>query len=219
MNPNTDYSIRSFIGGYDNNLTYLINCSRTGAQVLIDAAVELSQLSPYINHEPLAVMITHGHQDHIAFLDQYISHYPNMVIIGHPESSINHCQRYKNIRDGEVIKVGELTFLVIYTPGHYYDSICYMIDPVLFTGDTMFVGRTGRVKSDKSDIKDLYDSVYNKILTLPHNIRIYPGHDYGESSTILLKENIKMSPLLQAKDLMDFKERMKNYEDSRKSGS
>ena len=69
MNPNTDYSIRSFIGGYDNNLTYLINCSRTGAQVLIDAAVGLSQLSPYINHEPLAVMITHGHQDHIAFLD------------------------------------------------------------------------------------------------------------------------------------------------------
>ena len=158
MNPNTDYSIRSFIGGYDNNLTYLINCSRTGAQVLIDAAVDLSQLSPYINHEPLAVMITHGHQDHIAFLDQYISHYPNMVIIGHSESSINHYQRYKNIRDGEVIKVGELTFLVIYTPGHYYDSICYMIDPVLFTGDTMFVGRTGRVKSDKSDIKDLYDS-------------------------------------------------------------
>ena len=175
MNPNTDYSIRSFIGGYDNNLTYLINCSRTGAQVLIDAAVDLSQLSPYINHEPLAVMITHGHQDHIAFLDQYIRHYPNMVIIGHSESSINHYQRYKNIRDGEVIKVGELTFLVIYTPGHYYDSICYMIDPVLFTGDTMFVGRTGRVKSDKSDIKDLYDSVYNKILTLPHNIRIYPG--------------------------------------------
>ena len=219
MNPNTDYSIRSFIGGYDNNLTYLINCSRTGAQVLIDAAVELSQLSPYINHEPLAVMITHGHQDHIAFLDQYIRHYPNMVIIGHSESSINHYQRYKNIRDGEVIKVGELTFLVIYTPGHYYDSICYMIDPVLFTGDTMFVGRTGRVKSDKSDIKDLYDSVYNKILTFPHNIRIYPGHDYGESSTILLKENIKMSPLLQAKDLMDFKERMKNYEKNRKPGS
>ena len=136
-----------------------------------------------------------------------------------PESSINHYQRYKNIHDGEVIKVGELTFLVICTPGHYYDSICYMIDPVLFTGDTMFVGRTGRVKSDKSDIKDLYDSVYNKILTLPHNIRIYPCHDYGESSTILLKENIKMSPLLQAKNLMDFKERMKNYEDSRKPGS
>ena len=152
MNPDTDYSIRSFLGGYDKNLTYLITCSRTGAQVLVDASVELSQLSPYINHEPLAVMITHGHQDHIAYLDKYIRHYPNMVIIGHSESSINHYQRYKNIRDGEVIKVGELTFLVIYTPGHYYDSICYKIDPVLFTGDTMFVGRTGRVISDKSNI-------------------------------------------------------------------
>ncbi|GIS55242.1 hypothetical protein Ct9H90mP29_22840 [bacterium] len=94
-----------------------------------------------------------------------------------------------------------------------------MIDPVLLLEILCLLDEKGRVKSDKSDIKDLYDSVYNKILTLPHNIRIYPGHDYGESSTILLKENIKMSPLLQAKDLMDFKERMKNYEENRKPGS
>ena len=83
----------------------------------------------------------------------------------------------------------------------------------------MFVGRTGRVKSAKSDIEELYDSVYNKILTLPHDIRIYPGHDYGKKSSVLLKENIKMSTLLQAKNLIDFKEKMKNYEDNRKSGS
>ena len=51
MNPNTDYSIRSFIGGYDNNLTYLINCSRTGAQVLIDAAVESVSYTHLRAHE------------------------------------------------------------------------------------------------------------------------------------------------------------------------
>ena len=72
---------------------------------------------------------------------------------------------YKDIHDGEVIKVGELTLLAICTPGHYFDSICYKIDPVLFTGDTMYVGRTGRVKSAKTDIQELYDSVYNKNLT------------------------------------------------------
>ena len=219
MKPSTDFSIRSFIGGYDKNITYLINCNRTGAQVLVDASVELRQLSPYINNNILAVMITHGHRDHTAYLDQYISQYPNLVIVGHPESSINHHQNYKDIHDGEVIKVGELTLLAMNTPGHYFDSICYKIDPVLFTGDTMFVGRTGRVKSEKSNINELYDSVYNKILTLPHNIRIYPGHDYGEKSTISLEENIKMSPLLQAKNLLDFKNKMKNYENERESGS
>ena len=49
MRPNTDFSIRSFIGGYDKNITYLINCNRTGAQILVDASVELSQIKPYIN--------------------------------------------------------------------------------------------------------------------------------------------------------------------------
>ena len=219
MKPSTDFSIRSFIGGYDKNITYLINCNRTGAQILVDASVELSQITPYINNNPLALMVTHGHKDHTAYLDQYISHYPSLVIVGHSASSINHYDRYKDIHDGEVIKVGELTLLAICTPGHYFDSMCYKIDPALFTGDTMFVGRTGRVKSAKSDIEELYDSVYNKILTLPHDIRIYPGHDYGKKSSILLKENIKMSPLLQAKNLIDFKEKMKNYEDNRKSGS
>ena len=106
MKPSTDFSIRSFIGGYDKNITYLINCNRTGAQVLVDASVELSQISPYINNSPLAIMITHGHKDHTAYLDQYISHYPSLVIVGHSSSSINHYDRYKDIHDGEVIKGG-----------------------------------------------------------------------------------------------------------------
>ena len=80
----------------------------------------------------------------------------------------------------------------------------------------MFVGRTGRVISNGSNIEDLYHSVYAKILQISKNVRIYPGHDYGEEPSILLGENIEMSPLLQANDLEDFKRRMQNYEASRK---
>ena len=68
-------------------------------------------------------------------------------------------------------------------------------------------------------LNDLYDSIYNKILKMPGNIRIYPGHDYGDSLTISLQENIKKSPLLRAKDLNDFKKRMDNYEKNRTIGS
>jgi len=115
--------------------------------------------------------------------------------------------------------VGQLEFNALYTPGHYYDSICYQLDSALFTGDTLFVGRTGRVISAKSSIADLYDSVYNKLLTLRSLTRIYPGHDYGEKPTITLEENVKISPLLQAKNLEDFKCRMDDYENNRKPGS
>ena len=112
-----------------------------------------------------------------------------------------------------------MSFIALHTPGHYYDSICYQLDSVLFTGDTLFVGRTGRAISAKSDIAALYDSVYNKILTMDGNTRIYPGHDYGEKPTITLKENIKISPLLQARNLKNFQQRMDEFERTRKPGS
>ena len=61
--------------------------------------------------------------------------------------------------------------------------------------------------------------MYDKILTLPDKITIYPGHDYGPRSSITIKENIKISPLLQAADEDDFIARMKEYEKSRKPGA
>jgi len=216
MNPKTDFSIRSFIGGYDKNITYLVTCLRTGAQIFIDAAVDLNIIKPFIKTRPNAILITHSHGDHLAFLDQYLIEYPDLIIIGHPKTDDSIFDgKYQKVLDGQSIILGAIKGKVLHTPGHYYDCISYYIDSVLFTGDTMFVGRTGRVISAKSDIKALYESVYEIILKLPQNTRIYPGHDYGKAPTITIKENISISPLLQAKNLEDFKNIMDLYEKNR----
>ena len=220
MHPETDFSIRTFLGGYDKNLSYLVTCSRTGTQILVDAAIEIDKISEFFRNDPIAILVTHGHGDHIAYLNEYIAKFPNITILGHPGSHlIKEDYNYKKIEDNQDFIIGELNFTCIHTPGHYFDSICYQLAPVLFTGDTMFVGRTGRVKGKKSDIEDLYDSVYNKILKMPGNMRIYPGHDYGEMPTITLHDNIEHSPLLRAKSLHDFKKRMDDYEKNREIGS
>ena len=86
----------------------------------------------------------------------------------------------------------------------------------LFTGDTIFVGRTGRTIGNKSDIIDLYKSVYNKILTLSPDTIIYPGHNYGYKKCISIKENIEHSNFFQCKSLDEFKTVMKKFEDNRK---
>ncbi len=83
----------------------------------------------------------------------------------------------------------------------------------------MFVGRTGRIKGKNSNIENLYDSIYNKILKMPGSIKIFPGHDYGGKPSITLEENILNSPLLSAKNLDDFKKRMDDYEKNRDIGS
>tara|TARA_B100001996_G_scaffold374988_1_gene354343 strand:- start:381 stop:1043 length:663 start_codon:yes stop_codon:yes gene_type:complete len=220
MNPETDFSIRPFLGGLDNNFTYLISCSRTGVQVIIDASVKLNAIAEFVKYYPTAILITHSHRDHIYYLEDYLKAYPKMVILGHPKSEIfSEQDNFQGLENDQSFHCGELKFKCMHTPGHYYDSVCYLLKPALFTGDTMFVGRTGRVVSNRSNIKDLYESIYNKILIMAGNTRIYPGHDYGEKPSVLLEENIKASPLLKAKDLNDFKKRMDNYEKNRKPGS
>ena len=217
----TDFSIRSFKGGYDDNLTYLVSCMRTGNQFLVDASIQLNQIDSFINKRGLiALFITHTHGDHIAYLDEYLDAFPNLVVMVYKESEhkIN-CDYIKPVKQNDIVTVGQLTVEILYTPGHYNDSICYYLDGVLFTGDTLFVGRTGRTISKGSDIKKLYKSVYDTILDLPESTMIYPGHDYGTKMSITIKENISISPLLRAEDEEDFIKRMAQYEATRSIGS
>ena len=217
----TDFSIRSFKGGYDDNLTYLVSCMRTGNQFLVDASIQLKEIDGFINKRGLiALFITHTHGDHIAYLDEYIDAFPNLVVMVYKESEHKINSDYiKPVKQNDIVTVGQLTVEILYTPGHYNDSICYYIDGVLFTGDTLFVGRTGRTISKGSDIKKLYKSVYDTILDLPESTMIYPGHDYGPKMSITIKENISISPLLRAEDEDDFIKRMAQYEATRSIGS
>jgi len=217
----TDFSIRSFKGGYDDNLTYLVSCMRTGNQFLVDASIQLNQIDGFINKRGLiALFITHTHGDHIAYLDEYLDAFPNLVVMVYKESEHKINSDYiKPVKQNDIVTVGQLTVEILYTPGHYNDSICYYIDGVLFTGDTLFVGRTGRTISKGSDIKKLYKSVYDTILDLPESTMIYPGHDYGPKMSITIKENISISPLLRAEDEDDFIKRMAQYEATRSIGS
>ena len=217
----TDFSIRSFKGGYDDNLTYLASCIRTGNQFLVDASVPLSQIHNFLNKRGLiALFITHTHGDHIAFLEEYLEAFPNLVVMVYKESESKiNCDYIKPVKEGDMITVGQLSVEVFYTPGHYNDSVCYYLDGLLFTGDTLFIGRTGRTISKGSDIKKLYKSIYNTILELPHTTIIYPGHDYGPKMSMTIKENVSISPLLQAEDEDEFIKRMAEYEANRTIGS
>ncbi len=212
----SDYSIRTFKGGYDENLNYLATCMRTGDQLIVDASVPGHQIQPFIRSELITLLITHTHGDHIAYLSDYVNIWPNLVIILYQESEKKiHAPLVKPVQDGDIITVGQLRLKVMYTPGHYTDSLCFYMDGVVFTGDTLFIGRTGRTLSDGSDTRQLYRSVYKKLLTLPKETIIYPGHDYGPRISLSIEDNIRISPLLKAQNENDFVQRMADYEATR----
>ena len=88
-------------------------------------------------------------------------------------------------------------------------------DNCVFTGDTMFVGRTGRTIDKKSNIEDLYNSIYNTILLLPENTQIYPGHHYGFKKKISIKENIICSDFFRCKTFIEFIKIMEKFESNK----
>ena len=79
----------------------------------------------------------------------------------------------------------------------------------------MFVGRTGRTVSNRSNIDDLYDSIYQIILQLPKQTIVYPGHHYGYKKNISIEENIKNFDFFSCNTKLEFIEVMKKFEDNR----
>lgn len=217
---NSDFSIQSFEGGYDKNFSYLLTCLQTMNSVIIDASIKPNALEPFQKSNPIAILITHSHNDHIRYVNEYREHYPNIKLIGHPKSSLNkEGNNFLSVNDNAIINLGDLEIKIIHTPGHYFDSVCFLVGDAVFTGDTIFIGRTGRTISKGSDTKDLYNSVYNKLFKLPHNVMIYPGHNYGPKPSMTISENINAGSLLRAKSENDFMDRMRDYEQKRIKGS
>jgi glyoxylase-like metal-dependent hydrolase (beta-lactamase superfamily II) len=126
-------------------------------------------------------------------------------VIAHT-SSTN--QKDIEVDDNSLIQVGEVKIKVIHTPGHTPDSICLLIDNKLLTGDTLFVGECGRTDLPGGNAKELYYSLFGKLMKLDDEVEVYPGHDYGVHpySTIGLEK--KTNYVLKKRTLEEFIEFM-----------
>ena len=211
--------IKSFQGGYDKNFTYLIWCSKTKLAAIIDPSTEINAIIEHIeNHDLILskILITHTHHDHIAYLNDFLDLFNNIIVYCYYQP-INLKNDFIGLNDNEMIMIGNQELTSIYTPGHLSDSMCFWNKEhnILFTGDTIFVGRTGRLQSSSSNIKQLYDSVYNKILALPKQTMIYPGHHYGCYPCITIQKNIDLFDFFSCQTFEEFCIIMENFEKNR----
>ena len=213
--------VKSFIGGFDKNLSYLIWCKKTKLASIIDPAVEPLEIFEFIESKDLIlekVLITHTHHDHICYLDDFLDQYPllNIYCFKNPVNNIKN--EYIGLEHNQVISIGDSLLTSLYTPVHYSDSICYWDkeNSAIFTGDTVFIGRTGRTVSAGSNINDLYSSIYEIILKIPHKTVIYPGHHYGFSKQETIAFNVENSNFFQCNDLEEFILVIDNFEKNRK---
>ncbi|HEY1929869.1 MAG TPA: MBL fold metallo-hydrolase [Caulobacteraceae bacterium] len=185
--------------------SYLIGCAESCLGALIDP-----QTSEIDHYRALAGRLgvriayaidTHTHADHFSGAEQ-ISRELGAPVVMHWSSPAPFVDL--RLDDGDVLMVGKLRLQALHTPGHTADSMCLYVEDRVFTGDTLLIGGTGRTDLPTGDPVKLYESLFEKLLRLPPETRVYPAHDYKDRSHSTIGEEIASNPRLQAKDEASF---------------
>nr|WP_106790332.1 MBL fold metallo-hydrolase [Massilistercora timonensis] len=193
--------IEKFVTGIISTNCYLVSNEETRQAVIIDPAAVPRALTETVERENLeiqAVLLTHGHFDHILGLDTLLKLWQVPVYVEEEDQEIlmdtqlNQSAIYtagytfsgaRSVRDGEVLSLAGYDFQVYHTPGHTRGGCCYYVESehVLFSGDTLFQNSVGRTDFVNSSTSDLIRSIREKLLPLPDDTVVYPGH-MGETT-------------------------------------
>jgi glyoxylase-like metal-dependent hydrolase (beta-lactamase superfamily II) len=179
-----------------HNNCYLLRCTETGDQLLIDAADDAQRLLDLVGDDGLtAVVTTHQHWDHHRALAEVVAGTGATVIAGAPDAEAITEQTGvtvdQRVGQDDRIHVGTCSLLVIPVAGHTPGSICLLYDdssggsgrPHLFTGDSLFPGGVGNTQGDADRFAQLIGDVSTRIFdVLPDQTWFYPGH--GNDSTL-----------------------------------
>ena len=196
-----------------SSYSYLLADEQTGEALVIDSVLETSeQLLSLLDQLGLRLAIaidTHTHADHITGMGSLREKTGCITMMG--SQSQAHCLS-TTFSHGEQICVGSIQLEVIYSPGHTDDSYSFYLasEGMLFSGDTLLISGTGRTDFQNGDPGVQYDSLHRRILSLPDNTVLYPGHDYkGQSSSTLGAEKAT-NPRLQVASKRAYIELMDN---------
>ena len=169
------------MGPYNNN-GYIVICPETNEGVIIDTPAEPEKLIGAIGDVQIkSILITHKHQDHLLGFDEITGAVQVPVGIGTDDADGLPRPPQLDLKDGMVIKFGNQEMTVLDTPGHTEGATCFLIGKHLFSGDTLFPGGPGKTRSPEA-LQQVIDSITKKLLVLPDDTAVYPGH--GDDTTI-----------------------------------
>jgi len=200
---------RLVLGEFETNCYVVRTDGSTADCLLIDTGLDVTGLLDFLRRNklnPAALILTHGHIDHIAGVDELRRRFPDIKIYIHKLDAELLSDAVGNLsfmtglsmtadpadvglEEGDVIDQAGIKLKVVHTPGHTPGGICLYAkqDGVIFVGDTLFAGSVGRTDFPTGNTRQLIQSIKDKLLILPAETKVYPGH--GPETTIAAEKS------------------------------
>lgn len=194
---------------------YIVGDKESGEGLVIDPATETERIISEAGSNGITIKYivnTHGHVDHISGNADIkartgadiIIHSDDADMLVSTPSMILRMFHAKpsppadiTVQDNDIITVGKIELKVIHTPGHSPGGMALYTPGYVFTGDTLFVEALGRTDLPGGSWKIMYKSIMNKLLTLPDDTIVLPGHNYGRMPTSTIKNEKENNPFLR----------------------
>lgn len=189
--------IKRLIVGMVQTNCYIVMNSDTKEAVIVDPGDNAPAIERAVAEKGAkvkAILLTHGHFDHVMAMDELRKDY-GVPVYAHEEEaqiladpnrnlSCNYMQdglrlkADKLVKDGDIFEEAGFTFRVMHTPGHTCGSCCYYVEEkkVLFAGDTLFEGSYGRIDFPTGSGRQMVHSVAEVLFDLPDEVEVFPGH-------------------------------------------
>lgn len=191
--------IKRFEFGMQGTNCYVIYNGGSECAVIDCDVDRRNQLAAFLEEnglKPTYILLTHGHGDHIGAVESVREKYGCKVCIGEREADVL-LEPEKNLsglmggeisivadkllKNGEILKVGDMGFEVILTPGHTHGSVCYIIEDNIISGDTLFAGSCGRTDFVTGNWEEIVKSL-KTLGNMEGDYNVFPGH--GPSTTL-----------------------------------
>ncbi|MGA7922882.1 MAG: MBL fold metallo-hydrolase [Thermoplasmata archaeon] len=190
------------VGPYQN-FTYLVAESEGGDAVVIDPSFSIDPVLDAIDRHGVKVRFilnTHSHRDHIAG-NADVRDRTGAKIVAHRLAPLH---QDISVDEGDSVDSGRLRIQVLHTPGHTADSVLYIFEGHVATGDTLFVGECGRTDLPGGDPSQMYDSLLGRVIALDDGLVVLPGHDYGPTPTSTIGREKRENYVLQPRSREEF---------------
>ena len=199
--------IEKFVTGPLATNIYIV-CDLQRQSFIVDPGYPSQKILDYIKQKELQIryiLITHGHFDHVGYVSDLKKETGAKIAMSEKDLGMM-VQSYawvgkqmgyqlkefipdQLLKDGEVIKIGDIEIQILATPGHSPGSLSFYLEKnkVLFSGDTLFAGAVGRTDLPFASEETIWKSIRGKLFILPDDIRVLPGH--GQETTIGKEKN------------------------------